>query len=76
MKKIYFFQIGTISSDSFHRAFREFAYCNFKKQEMCLVEPFKCPACTPDMLAIAADGNRKQYRFRKSKGSVKSYVNC
>lgn len=33
------------------------------------MEPFKCPACTPDMLAISADGNRKHYRFKKSKGT-------
>ncbi|KAF3854187.1 hypothetical protein F7725_022242, partial [Dissostichus mawsoni] len=37
-------------------------------RDLCLVEPFKCPACTPDMLAIAVDGNRKHYRFRKSRG--------
>ncbi|KAF3838079.1 hypothetical protein F7725_009847 [Dissostichus mawsoni] len=38
-------------------------------EDLCLVEPFKCPACTPDMLAIAVDGNRKHYRFKKSRGS-------
>ncbi len=38
------------------------------------MEPFKCPACTPDMLAISADGNRKHYRFKKSKGSVESFL--
>ncbi|KAI9539239.1 hypothetical protein NQZ68_009316 [Dissostichus eleginoides] len=38
-------------------------------EDLCLVEPFKCPACTPDMLAIAVDGNRKHYRFKKSRGT-------
>ncbi|RXN18986.1 hypothetical protein ROHU_007557 [Labeo rohita] len=57
-----------ICGDTFHRVFREFAFCNFKKEDLCLTEPFKCPACTPDMLAISADGNRKHYRFKKSKG--------
>ncbi|KAG8001018.1 hypothetical protein GBF38_004801 [Nibea albiflora] len=47
--------MGSICGDTFHRAFREFALCNFKKDDLCQVEPFKCPACTPDMLAISAD---------------------
>ncbi|XP_041853859.1 uncharacterized protein LOC121648024 [Melanotaenia boesemani] len=59
---------GSICGDTFHRVYREFAFCNWKKEHLCQVEPFKCPACTPDMLAIAADGNRKQYCFKKSKG--------
>ncbi|XP_027138177.1 uncharacterized protein LOC113746493 isoform X2 [Larimichthys crocea] len=62
-------RMGSICGDTFHRAFREFAFCNFKKDDLCQVEPFKCPACTPDMLAICADGNRKHYRFKKSKGT-------
>ncbi|KAF3836196.1 hypothetical protein F7725_028754 [Dissostichus mawsoni] len=61
--------IGRICSDTFHRVFREFAFCNCRKEDLCLVEPFKCPACTPDMLAIAVDGNRKHYRFKKSRGT-------
>ncbi|KAI9526504.1 hypothetical protein NQZ68_039180 [Dissostichus eleginoides] len=40
-----------------------------RQEDLCLVEPFKCPACTPDMLAIAVDGNRKHYRFKKSRGT-------
>ncbi|XP_030285649.1 uncharacterized protein LOC115589090 isoform X1 [Sparus aurata] len=62
-------RMGSICGDSFHRAFQEFAFCNFKKDDLCQVEPFVCPACTPDMLAISADGNRKHYRFKKSKGT-------
>ncbi|CAM4573646.1 unnamed protein product [Leuciscus chuanchicus] len=60
---------GSVCGDTFHRVFREFAFCNFRKEDLCLMEPFKCPACTPDMLAISADGNRKHYRFKKSKGT-------
>ncbi|XP_073318484.1 uncharacterized protein [Pagrus major] len=62
-------RMGSICGDSFHKSFREFAYCKFKENELCQVEPFVCPACTPDMLAVSADGNRKHYRFRKSKGT-------
>lgn len=29
-----------------------------------------CPACHPSMLEVSADGNRKAYRFKKSKGFV------
>ncbi|XP_034082874.1 uncharacterized protein LOC117553162 isoform X1 [Gymnodraco acuticeps] len=60
---------GRICSDTFHRVFREFAFCNYRQEDLCLVEPFKCPACTPDMLAIAVDGKRKHYRFKKSRGT-------
>ncbi|RXN05330.1 hypothetical protein ROHU_033475 [Labeo rohita] len=49
-------QASRICGDTFHRVFREFAFCNFKKEDLCLTEPFKCPACTPDMLTISADG--------------------
>ena len=34
------------------------------------VDPFCCPACQPDMLAVCCDGNRKHYRFKKSRGYV------
>ncbi|KAK5926611.1 hypothetical protein CgunFtcFv8_022169 [Champsocephalus gunnari] len=36
---------------------------------MCQVHHFVCPACSPDMLAVCCDGNRKHYRFSKSKGT-------
>ncbi|CAL8406346.1 unnamed protein product [Arctogadus glacialis] len=36
---------------------------------MSSVEHFTCAACTPNMLALCADGNRKVDRFRQSKGS-------
>ncbi|KAI9537958.1 hypothetical protein NQZ68_019297 [Dissostichus eleginoides] len=29
-------------------------------------ERFICPACSPDMLAVLVDGNRKHYRFKNS----------
>ncbi|XP_030294392.1 uncharacterized protein LOC115594434 isoform X3 [Sparus aurata] len=40
---------------------------------MASVEHFTCMACTPNMLALCADGNRKQYRFRQSRGSDEPY---
>ncbi|XP_051800777.1 uncharacterized protein LOC110971783 isoform X2 [Acanthochromis polyacanthus] len=62
-------RMGSICGDTFHKVYREFSFCNWKKEHLCLVEPFICPACTPDMLAISADGNRKHYRFKKSMGT-------
>ncbi|CAL8406585.1 unnamed protein product [Arctogadus glacialis] len=33
---------------------------------ICKEEPFTCPACSPDMLAVSVDGNRKHYRFKNA----------
>ncbi|XP_039464540.1 uncharacterized protein LOC120438170 isoform X2 [Oreochromis aureus] len=33
---------------------------------MCKEPCFSCPACTPDMLAVSVDGNRKLYRFKSN----------
>ncbi|KAJ8263907.1 hypothetical protein GJAV_G00142950 [Gymnothorax javanicus] len=59
---------GRICGTTFHRSYREFMHCTYKEEELCLEEPFLCPACTLDMLAVSADGNRKQYRFKNCKG--------
>ncbi|KAF4110473.1 hypothetical protein G5714_007504 [Onychostoma macrolepis] len=57
---------GGICGDTFHRVFREFAFCCFKKEDLWLME-----ACSTHTrrAAISADGNRKHYRFKKSKGT-------
>ncbi|XP_077099992.1 uncharacterized protein LOC143750689 [Siphateles boraxobius] len=47
----------------------EFTFCQYKEEDMCQVHHFECPACSPDMLAVCSDGNRKHYRFSKSKGT-------
>ncbi|XP_039901315.1 uncharacterized protein LOC120742211 [Simochromis diagramma] len=36
---------------------------------MCKEPCFSCPACTPDMLAVSVDGNRKLYRFQSNAGT-------
>ncbi|KAK0144501.1 putative nuclease HARBI1 [Merluccius polli] len=41
----------------------EFAYASFEKDQLCCDTPFTCPACTPEMVAVSADGNRKLYRY-------------
>ncbi|KAK5884237.1 hypothetical protein CesoFtcFv8_018080 [Champsocephalus esox] len=57
---------GKIHGDVFQRSFLEYMACQYECQKMMCEEPFSCPACTPKMLAVSVDGNRKQYRFRLS----------
>ncbi|KAI9532228.1 hypothetical protein NQZ68_033852 [Dissostichus eleginoides] len=37
-------------------------------------ERFICPACSPDMLAVSVDGNRKHYRFKNSAKSEEQAI--
>ncbi|XP_077092956.1 uncharacterized protein LOC143745015 [Siphateles boraxobius] len=60
---------GSICADTFQRSLFEFTFCQYKEEDMCQVHHFECPACSPDMLAVCSDGNRKHYRFSKSKGT-------
>ncbi|KAI9525207.1 hypothetical protein NQZ68_009887 [Dissostichus eleginoides] len=57
---------GKIHGDVFQRSFLEYMACQYECQKMTCEEAFSCPACTPKMLAVSVDGNRKQYRFRQS----------
>ncbi|XP_050960579.1 uncharacterized protein LOC127161868 [Labeo rohita] len=50
---------GKIHGDVFQRSFMEYTFCQFLCEKMANVEHFTCPACTPNMLAVSADGNRK-----------------
>ncbi|XP_048008507.1 uncharacterized protein LOC125243078 isoform X2 [Megalobrama amblycephala] len=56
-------QSGPVCGDTLQRSFLEFSYCAFEEDNLSCGAPFTCPACTPDMLAISVDGNRKLYRF-------------
>ncbi|KAJ8337429.1 hypothetical protein SKAU_G00386490 [Synaphobranchus kaupii] len=60
---------GSICGDSFQKSYLKYRYCQFEVDKLCRVAHFVCPACIPDMLAVSADGNRKHYRFKKSKGT-------
>ncbi|KAK2834617.1 hypothetical protein Q7C36_015318 [Tachysurus vachellii] len=53
---------GHINGDALQRSFLEFSYASFEEEQLCCSAPFTCPACTPEMLAVSADGNRKLYR--------------
>ncbi|XP_048066670.1 uncharacterized protein LOC125280281 isoform X3 [Megalobrama amblycephala] len=60
---------GNICGDVFQKAFLEWTYCRHKREKLCGIDHFTCPACTPDTVAVSADGNRKLYRFSKTKGA-------
>ncbi|XP_049457236.1 uncharacterized protein LOC125904015 [Epinephelus fuscoguttatus] len=72
-RTVHFGRDGKIYGDVFQRSFVEYTFCLYQCDRMANVEQFTCPACTPNMLALCADGNRKQYRFRQSKGSEEPY---
>lgn len=59
---------GKICGDTMQRAFLEWAYAKFEVDKLSQVQHFQCPACTPSMLAVAVDGNRKLYRFKSQPG--------
>ncbi|KAL3975355.1 hypothetical protein ACER0C_021241 [Sarotherodon galilaeus] len=62
----HFGRTGRISADAFSRSFLEWSAVKFEVDRMCKEPCFSCPACTPDMLAVSVDGNRKLYRFQSN----------
>ncbi|XP_076616610.1 uncharacterized protein LOC143339323 [Chaetodon auriga] len=60
---------GHINGDALQRSFLEFSYSSFEENQLCCGADFTCPACTPEILAVSADGNRKLYRFGQSGSS-------
>ncbi|KAK0145376.1 hypothetical protein N1851_015722 [Merluccius polli] len=64
MKTAAYGRTGTVCGDTFQRSYNEWAICHYTVSKLCVEEPFTCPACHPDMLAVAVDGNRKLYRFK------------
>ncbi|XP_062316768.1 uncharacterized protein LOC134020626 [Osmerus eperlanus] len=46
----------------------EWAICRYEVDKMCQEQPFVCPPCTPEILAVAVDGNRKHYLSRRQGG--------
>ena len=69
---VFCYQSGKICGDTMQKAFLEWTYAKFEVEKLSQVQHFQCPACTPSMLAVAVDGNRKLYRFRSQPG----YVEC
>ncbi|XDV42697.1 hypothetical protein PO909_011315, partial [Leuciscus waleckii] len=69
-----FGRTGKISTDSFLKSFFEWEAVRFEVDNICKEEPFNCPACTPDMLAVSVDGNRKHYRFKNAARSEEQAI--
>ncbi|KAJ0037241.1 hypothetical protein NL108_018405 [Boleophthalmus pectinirostris] len=63
---------GKVSGEALQRAFLQWSYAQYIIDTFLDVPLFKCPACTPSMLAVAVDGNRKLYRFQNQPVCVKS----
>lgn len=61
----FFGREGKICADAFQRSFFEWRYCQFEIDQLCGLKVFDCPACSPFMLAVSVDGNRKLYRFKR-----------
>ncbi|KAI9545903.1 hypothetical protein NQZ68_032616 [Dissostichus eleginoides] len=64
-----FGRTGKVNADAFQRSFLQYVYCTFEENKLLGKEPFVCPACSPEMVAVSVDGNRKLYRFQKTNQS-------
>ncbi|KAL4009757.1 hypothetical protein ACER0C_003609 [Sarotherodon galilaeus] len=62
----HFGRTGRISADAFSKSFVEWSAVKFEVDRMCKEPCFSCPACTPDVLAVSVDGNRKLYRIQSN----------
>lgn len=60
---------GPVNGDGLQRSFLEYSYALHEEGQLCCDVNFSCPACTPEMLAISVDGNRKLYRFLHNESS-------
>ncbi|ROL51975.1 hypothetical protein DPX16_19494 [Anabarilius grahami] len=73
-RTVRFGRTGKISADSFQKSFFEWEAVRFEVDSICKEEPFICPACTPNMLAVSVDGNRKHYRFKNAARSEEQAI--
>ncbi|XP_047239079.1 uncharacterized protein LOC124878929 isoform X2 [Girardinichthys multiradiatus] len=69
-----FGRTGKISADSFQKSFFEWEAVRYDIDKMLRKDPFTCQACTPDMLAVSVDGNRKHYRFKNAARSEEQAI--
>ncbi|XP_050958154.1 uncharacterized protein LOC127159342, partial [Labeo rohita] len=61
-----FGRTGKVNADAFQRSFLQYVYYNTEVNQLLGKEPFVCPACSPEMVAVSVDGNRKLYKFQKT----------
>ncbi|XP_062324765.1 uncharacterized protein LOC134026239 [Osmerus eperlanus] len=65
-RTVHFGRTGKISADTFSKSFSEWVAVRFQVEKICQETFFSCPACTPEMLAVSVDENRKLYRFKSN----------
>ncbi|XP_062384555.1 uncharacterized protein LOC134071734 [Sardina pilchardus] len=65
---------GKITADTFRKSFIEWEAVRFEVDKLCRKDYFDCPACSPDMLAVSVDGNRKHYRFNSAARSEEQAI--
>ncbi|XP_056121567.1 uncharacterized protein LOC130099786 [Rhinichthys klamathensis goyatoka] len=65
-RTVRFGRSGNFTADSFRKSFLEWEAVRFEVDKLCQEDHFDCPACSPDMLAVSVDGNRKHYRFKSA----------
>ncbi|KAL2102430.1 hypothetical protein ACEWY4_001598 [Coilia grayii] len=63
-----------IGSDSFRQSFLEWEAARYEVDTLTREDHFNCPACSPDMLAVSVDGNRKLYRFKTAARSEEKAI--
>ncbi|MEQ2245856.1 hypothetical protein ILYODFUR_032239, partial [Ilyodon furcidens] len=73
-RTVHFGRTGKISADSFQKSFFEWEAVRYDIDKMLRKDPFMCQACTPDMLAVSVDGNRKHYRFKNAARSEEQAI--
>nr|XP_055048132.1 uncharacterized protein LOC129433494 [Misgurnus anguillicaudatus] len=69
-----FGRTGKIIADSFRKSFLEWEAVRFEVDKVFREDHFNCPACTPNMLAVSVDGNRKHYRFKSAARSEEQSI--
>ncbi|XP_056611877.1 uncharacterized protein LOC130428059 isoform X3 [Triplophysa dalaica] len=72
MKTAHYGRSGNLCGDAFYKSFLEWSICRYEVDKICGAQHFKCTACTPLMLPVAVDGNRKLHRFKKAGNSKES----
>ncbi|KAI7804098.1 hypothetical protein IRJ41_023842 [Triplophysa rosa] len=73
-RTVRFGRTGKVIADSFRKSFLEWEAVRFEMDKVIREDHFNCPACTPNMLAVSVDGNRKHYRFKSAARSEEQAI--
>ncbi|KAK7130685.1 hypothetical protein R3I94_015982 [Phoxinus phoxinus] len=73
-RTVRFGRSGNITADRLRKSFLEWEAVRFEVDKLCQEDHFDCPACSPDMVAVSVDGNRKHYRFKSAERSEEQAI--